>query len=160
MDKTSEGNGKTVYHDYGHGGAGVSIAYGCARNVVEQLFLPDKVGKKEEIAVLGSGIVGLTTAYLLIQQGYKVNLYAELTPFELVKGKPEITTSVAAGYWMPLKVGNKAETAAQATDTWNHYEDIRLLQGKIGRNLGISLLPAYAINDDAQNFHFEIPGVI
>jgi hypothetical protein len=66
-----------------------------------------------------------------------------------VKGKPEITTNVAAGYWMPLKVGNKTETVAQATDTWNHYEDVRLLQQKLGRNLGISLLPAYAINDDA-----------
>jgi malic enzyme len=81
MEKTKEENGKTVYHDYGHGGAGVSIAYGCAKHVLEKLFLEDKVEKEREIAVLGAGIVGLTTAYLLIQQGYKVNLYAELTPF-------------------------------------------------------------------------------
>lgn len=148
MEKTNEGNGKTVYHDYGHGGAGISIAYGCAKQVVEQLFLTEKVGKENEIAVLGAGIVGLTTAYLLIKQGYKVNLYAELTPFEQGKGKPEITTTVAAGYWMPLKVGNKSETISQASETWWHYEDMRVLQGKLGRNLGITLLPAYAVNDD------------
>ena len=33
------------------------------------------------MGVLGAGIVGLSTAYLLIKKGYKVNLYAELTPF-------------------------------------------------------------------------------
>lgn len=122
MEKIKEQNEKTLYHNYGHGGAGISIAYGCVKNVLERFFLEEKVGKEEEIAVLGAGIVGLTTAYLLIQQGYRVNLYAELTPFEFSKEKPEITTTVAAGYWMPLKVGNKTETVAQAVDTWNHYE--------------------------------------
>jgi glycine/D-amino acid oxidase-like deaminating enzyme len=43
--------------------------------------LPKNCSKNEEIAVLGSGIIGITTAYLLLKQGYKVNLYAELFPF-------------------------------------------------------------------------------
>lgn len=57
---------KSVYHDYGHGGAGISIAYGCAKNVVERLFLEEKVPLDREIAVLGCGIVGLSTAFLLL----------------------------------------------------------------------------------------------
>jgi glycine/D-amino acid oxidase-like deaminating enzyme len=32
--------------------------------------------KDEEIAVLGAGIIGLTTAYLLVSLGYKANVYA------------------------------------------------------------------------------------
>lgn len=34
MEKTKEQNGKIIYHDYGHGGAGISIAYGCSLNVI------------------------------------------------------------------------------------------------------------------------------
>jgi hypothetical protein len=30
--------GKTVYHHYGHGGAGLSVAYGCCKQVMETLF--------------------------------------------------------------------------------------------------------------------------
>jgi glycine/D-amino acid oxidase-like deaminating enzyme len=112
------------------------------------------------VAVLGAGVVGLSTAYLLIKKGYRVNLYAELTPFERLKDRPEITSTVAAGYWMPLKVGNKLETVTTAVDTWNHYEEVRQLQSKLGRKLGITLLPAYALNDEAENYHFHIPGVI
>ena len=40
------------------------------------------------MAVLGAGVVGLSTAYLLIKKGYRVNLYAELTPFERLKDRP------------------------------------------------------------------------
>lgn len=47
-------------------------------------------------------------------------MYSHLLPFEITKN-PEITTTVAAGYWMPLKVGNKDETRKYAIDTWKHY---------------------------------------
>lgn len=73
--------GKFIYHDYGHGGGGISIAYGCAHHVIDKLFSEEKAETSEELAVLGAGIVGLSTAFLLTQKGYKVNLYAELTPF-------------------------------------------------------------------------------
>ncbi len=82
MDKSQEENGKTVYHNYGHGGAGISIAYGCVQHVFNNIFLPDKVDKNKEIGIIGAGIIGLTSAYFLVKNGYKVNMYAELTPFK------------------------------------------------------------------------------
>lgn len=45
------------------------------------MFLPLKLSKQDPVAVLGSGIIGLTTSLLLIKNGYKVKLYAELVPF-------------------------------------------------------------------------------
>lgn len=64
MEKEAR-DGKVFYHDYGHGGGGISLAYGCAKHVVNNLFLPQKISKDSPVAVLGSGIIGLTTAWLL-----------------------------------------------------------------------------------------------
>jgi hypothetical protein len=65
IEKEKE-DGKVIYHDYGHGGAGISIAYGCAFNLMETLFSEENAPLNEEVAVLGSGIIGLVTAYLLV----------------------------------------------------------------------------------------------
>ncbi len=53
-----------------------------------------------------------------------MNLYADIYPFDKNQYKPEITSTVAAGYWMPIKVGNKNQTKKLALKTWNHYKDI------------------------------------
>lgn len=57
---------------------------------------------------------------------------------------------------MPLKVGNKAQTAAFAASTWKHYQEVISLQQKTNKNLGISSIPAYVINDDGELYHFRI----
>ena len=110
--------GKVIYHNYGYGGGGISIAYGGSLKLIENEFLPEGVSLDEELCVLGSGVVGLTTAYLLVQKGYKVNLYGNLMPFQQEKGEPQLTSTVAAGYWMPLKVANCKN---EATDSWKHF---------------------------------------
>ena len=110
--------GKVIYHNYGYGGGGISIAYGGSLKLIENEFLPEGGSLGEELCVLGSGVVGLTTAYLLVQKGYKVNLYGNLMPFQQEKGEPQLTSTVAAGYWMPLKVANCKN---EATDSWKHF---------------------------------------
>ena len=52
--------GKNIFHNYGHGASGISMAPGTA---IEISNLVDKEGiKGQPIAILGSGIAGLTTA--------------------------------------------------------------------------------------------------
>jgi len=35
---------------------------------------------------------------------------------------------VAAGYWMPLKLGNKEQTKKVAKLTWDHYHELMAIQ--------------------------------
>jgi D-amino-acid oxidase len=46
------------------------------------------------IAVIGSGVIGLTSAISLVKAGYRVTIYAREQP-------PHTTSDVAAAYWAP-----------------------------------------------------------
>lgn len=64
-------NGKRLIHNYGHGGAGITLSWGCA-SVVADLVQP-LIGKDTTgIAVLGTGMVGLTAATELQRRFPKV----------------------------------------------------------------------------------------
>ncbi|RDC65326.1 FAD-dependent oxidoreductase [Adhaeribacter pallidiroseus] len=89
LDVEMLGN-KTIVHNYGHGGSGFSLSWGTGQIAANNAAA---TGKKE-IAVIGCGIVGLTTARLLQEQGKTVTIYDK----ELW---PKVTSSMATGTWSP-----------------------------------------------------------
>jgi hypothetical protein len=81
---------KTVVHNYGHGGSGWSLAWGSSTLAI-RLALQTKVN---EIAVIGCGALGLTSALLAQRAGLKVKIYAKERP-------PEVRSTFATGNWSP-----------------------------------------------------------
>jgi len=83
---------KTVVHNYGHSGAGISLSWGSA-HLAANLAL--ETGAKDFV-VLGAGCMGLCTARLLQDRGAEsVTICTKDLP-------PNTTSNVAGGQWSPL----------------------------------------------------------
>lgn len=61
-----------VVHNYGHGGSGWSLSWGSAEIAVEKAM----TALPRDIAVIGCGIIGLTTAVVAQRAGLNVTIYA------------------------------------------------------------------------------------
>lgn len=75
---------KTIVHNYGHEGDGVTLSWGCATLATE---LALQTGASD-YAVIGAGVQGLTTALILARQGKTVTVYAD-------KYHPYVTSDIA-----------------------------------------------------------------
>jgi D-amino-acid oxidase len=79
-----------VVHNYGHGGSGWSLSWGSSSIAVEKALATGET----DIAVIGCGALGLTSASLLQRASAKVTIYAKERP-------PEVRSSRATGSWSP-----------------------------------------------------------
>lgn len=89
LDVEQAGN-KTIVHNYGHGGSGWSLSWGSSGIAVEKAITTGA----RDIAVIGCGALGLTSALLLQRAGIAVTIYAKDLP-------PNVRSSLATGVWSP-----------------------------------------------------------
>jgi D-amino-acid oxidase len=59
-------DGKVIVHNYGHGGAGISLSPSTALEAVE--LAQSSLKPQSEVAIIGSGIVGIMTAHQILQK--------------------------------------------------------------------------------------------
>lgn len=126
--------GKRLVHNYGHGGAGITLSWGSSRLAVD-LGLPGHTGP---VAVMGAGVMGLTTARLIQEAGFDVTIYAEAMP-------PHTTSNIAGGQWSPF--GHYRKSAV--SDAWQAQLKAALdyswrrFQTMVGADYGIRWLTTY-----------------
>ncbi|HEV2691184.1 MAG TPA: FAD-dependent oxidoreductase [Bryobacteraceae bacterium] len=86
-------DGKTIVHNYGYGGGGVTLSWGTG-HLAAGLVRPTGASR---VAVLGAGAVGLATARLLQERGIEVTIYTKALP-------PETTSNIAGAQVLPVTV--------------------------------------------------------
>lgn len=97
-----------IAHNYGHGGSGWTLAPGTAKYVVDLVEDTEGgaiVSKGEPVTVVGAGVIGLFTAYELVQRGYS-NITVMAERFE------KITSDNAGGLLAPVSMDNAPEIQA------------------------------------------------
>src|SRR5262249_19804741 len=85
--------GKTIVHNYGHGGGGVTLSWGSGRLAADQALRANV----RSMAAIGAGAVGLATGRLLQEHGMEVTIYAKDLP-------PATTSNIAGAQVFPVTV--------------------------------------------------------
>ena len=129
---------KLLVHNYGHGGAGITLSWGTSKLAVE-LGLQGHTGA---VAVLGSGVVGLSTARLVQEGGFPVTIYSAALP-------PDTTSNIAGGQFHPFGLFRDDSVTLEWKDQFARALDYswRRYQIMVGDDYGIRWLPTYVETD-------------
>jgi glycine/D-amino acid oxidase-like deaminating enzyme len=132
---------KTLIHNYGHAGAGMSLGWGCGVMVAE---LAQDAGQRR-VAVIGCGSPGLTTARQLQRRGFEVTIYAATVP-------PDTTSNMSLAGFTPTTalVNNTRRTSAWDAQLVRAAEiSYRQLQLMVRQDYGVYWLDAYSATDNS-----------
>ena len=145
---------KLVVHNYGHGGAGITLSWGTASLAVDLLSEPGAIATASvrqrgraapRFAVLGAGVNGLSTARLLQRRygnaGATVTIYAKALP-------PDTTSNIAGGFWLPTGLFDPSVATATFSEQFSAACKIsnRAFQLLVGPEYGVRWIDTFRLH--------------
>jgi D-amino-acid oxidase len=131
---------KLCVHNYGHGGAGITLSWGTAQLATENV----RNSGQKRVAVLGCGVIGLATARLLQQLGKDVTIYTKGLP-------PETTSNSAGGLWLPYSLFDPDRETPQFHQQF--LQSVKFsytyFQQFAGEDYSVRWMPIYVVTDEA-----------
>ena len=130
---------RLLIHNYGHGGAGMSLSWGTGLMAAEIAL--DHQDRRA--AVIGCGAVGLTSARQLQRRGFDVTIYAMAVP-------PYVTSNMSLAGFTPASGLVETDRRTPGWDAqYRRAADIayRQLHLMAGPYYGVSWLDNYSLTD-------------
>jgi glycine/D-amino acid oxidase-like deaminating enzyme len=154
---------KLLVHNYGHGGAGITLSWGTAEQAVDLIRdLPTPTAKQRSVqprrfAVIGCGVNGLSTA-IMLQRRYQdgtgtVTIYAKDLP-------PNTTSNIAAGYWSPVSCFDYDAVSPQFMEQFRSAARVanRAYQYMVGGGYGVRWIDIFTLHQNEASIQGKLPG--
>ena len=163
---------KLFIHNYGHGGAGITLSWGTASLAVDLLSEPPPIAgghsqgtqalfparaqraRVNHLAVLGCGVNGLSTARTLQRRfSGTVTVYAKDLP-------PNTTSNIAGGFWSPTSLYDPQVASIKFTEQFRQACRIsnRAFQLLAGTEYGVRWIDTFELYRNEAAIERELPG--